>query len=386
MTTKQAIFRAHLAEWLKAKGDRKKRGKMIKDISQIAQVHPQSVGRCFYRVQMVGGSAGHRRGRRAYYTGDVRAALYDIWSAANQPCGELLHPVVGEYIAAFKKEKRWKHTREATDKLRSMSVATMKRICVSLRDKYGIGHGRSSTKPSALKAIIPIFKGPWSDLPPGHGQIDTVAHCGESLLGDYAYTVSFVDVSTYWGIRRAQWNKGQEGTKQSLVSIKGQLPFLWLSAHPDTGSEFINWLNKAWCDENNITLTRSEPGKKNDNMYVEERNGHVVRKYLGWLRLDAGREIVPLMNAYYTTLDRYLNHFHAVRRTVEKERIGARYRRTFEREAKTPYQRLMAHASTTQATRQALAAEHNSLNPLLLKERLDMLRKKIMKFQNMRPQ
>ena len=175
----------------------------------------------------------------------------------------------------------------------------MKLRSKALRRKYGINHGKTTTDPSHLKHIIPIFKGPWNKLPPGNGQLDTVAHCGDTLLGDFVYTVSFVDSSTYWGVRRAQWNKGQTATKDNLVVIKARLPFPWIMGHPDSGSEFINWVANGWCDLNGVALTRSEPGKKNDNMYVEERNGHVVRKYLGWLRLDADPAMVVLVNEYY---------------------------------------------------------------------------------------
>lgn len=151
--------------------------------------------------------------------------------------------------------------------------------------------------------------------------------------------------------------------------------------HPDTGSEFINYLTKDWGDEQGIALTRSEPGKKNDNMYVEERNGHVVRKYLGYQRLDADPGIVPLLNKYYNVLDVYLNHFQAVRRTIAKERVGAKYRRTFERQAKTPYQRLMAHPGIAVETKTRVQWEHDQLNPLLIKERLDTLREKVYRYQ-----
>ena len=123
-------------------------------------------------------------------------------------------------------------------------------------------------------------------MPPGHKQIDTVAHCGDTLLGDFVYSLSAIDAAAYWTNTRAQWNKGQEATVVSMESIRYALPCKWLSAHPDTGSEFINWQVKGWCDTEGITMSRSEPGKSNDNMYVEERNGHVVRKYFGYRRFD----------------------------------------------------------------------------------------------------
>lgn len=381
MTTKLEIFKTHLAEWLACKGDRKKRGKMVEEISRIAQVHPKSVGRSFRRVQMKRKNSTNKRGRKKTYTKDVESALFDVWDVANRPCSENLHPMIAEYVNGFKQADRWKHTPEATEKLFAMSMGTMKAKTKNLRLKHGINRGKSSTKPSDLKNIIPIFKGPWDNLEPGNGQLDTVAHCGSSLLGDFAYTVSFVDSSTYWGVRRAQWNKGQMATKNNMISIKEKLPFKWLMGHPDTGSEFINWINKEWFDENKIALTRSEPGRKNDNMFVEERNGHVVRKYLGWTRLDADPDIVDLMNEYYETLDLYLNHFQAVRRTLSKKRIGAKYHRVFEKKAKTPYERLIEHPKITDKIKQAVKQEHESLNPLLLKEKLDILKKRIFDFQ-----
>ena len=87
-----------------------------------------------------------------------------------------------------------------------------------------------------------------------------------------AYTLNYIDAATYLVIPQAQWNKGMEATKKSMEIIQKRLPFPWLGAHPDTGSEFINQFVVAWCKKENIELSRSRPGKKNDNMYVEERN------------------------------------------------------------------------------------------------------------------
>jgi hypothetical protein len=381
METKLDIFKNHLAEWLACRGDRKKRGRMAKEISRIAKVHIKSVGRSFGRVQMKDKSRVKRRGRKTLYTPDVRSALYDVWKAANSPCGENLKPMIKDYVQAFKDAGRWQYSQETTDKLLAMSLGTMKVKVKDLRLKYSVNRGLSSTKPSNIKSIIPVFKGPWTNLGPGYGQLDTVAHCGSSLSGDFVYTLSYIDAELYWGVRRAQWNKGQLVTKNNMVFIKNNLPFKWIMGHPDTGSEFINWINKEWFDNNGISLTRSEPGKKNDNMFIEERNGHIVRKYLGWNRLDVDPAIVDLINDYYEILDLYVNHFQAVRRTLSKERIGAKYCRTFEQEAMTPYQRLMNHHKVPKEVKKSVERQHNTLNPLLLKEKLDMLETKVFKFQ-----
>jgi len=230
--------------------------------------------------------------------------------------------------------------------------------------------GISATKPSALKQIVPIFTGPWEDKPPGFGQIDTVVHCGSTLLGDMVYTVNYTDAATMTVIPRAQWNKGQEATQKSLQVIQDRLPFLLQGVHPDTGSEFINRFVIGWCTDENIKLSRSRPGKKNDNMYVEERNGHVIRKHVGYMRLDC-TQAVDVLNAVYDVLTPYLLHFVAVRRTLSKEKLQSKYRRTYEKIPQTPYQRILKHEAIAEAVKEKLRREHAKLNPLLLKREME---------------
>jgi len=234
----------------------------------------------------------------------------------------LIHPIIAEYVAALKQDGMWKHGQETTAKLLKMSEGSVK-LRVS---KFMAGNtphkGLSGTKPSQLKALIPIFIGPWKDKPPGFGQTDTVAHCGNALVGDFVWTVNWTDVATLWGGRRAQWNKGKIATKTSIIAIRERLPFKLLGIHPNIGSEFITWLLRDWCEEEDIEFTRSRPYHKDDNAYVEQKNGHVVRRFLEYTRFD-NKDVVDLMNDLYDVLDVYLNHFVASRKLLEKVRDGA---------------------------------------------------------------
>ncbi len=372
MATKQDIFQEHLKAWRASRGTRKKRGEIIGHLCFVTGMHRNSVSRKFRTIQMRDPRLPERRGRREIYTPDVTAALKDVWDAGDEACGELLHPQIREYVPILQRDRLWKHSGEATEKLLRMSEHTVRRRVADFEKERGIRKGLSSTKPSALKAIIPIFKGLWKDLPPGHRQIDTVAHCGETLLGDFAYSLSAIDAAAYWTNTRSQWNKGQEATRKNLEVIRDASPCPTLSVHPDTGSEFINWNLKGWCDTEGIEMTRSEPGRKNDNMYVEERNGHVVRRYMGYRRFDCP-EVVPLMNDFWKVTDLYLNHFKAVRRQIEKVRVGAKYVRKYEKVARTPYQRMLDHPAVDEAVKEKLRQEHATLNPLLLKREMDRL-------------
>jgi hypothetical protein len=377
METKNDIFQEHLANYLTA--NKAGKGKLLAHVCFVTGMHRKAAVRKFGRLQLSSSALTEARGRPLYYTPDVTLALKDIWEAASEICGELVHPVIAEYVAIFQRDGQWKHGEEVTAKLLTMSEGTVKlRVGQFMAGKQP-SRGLSGTKPGQLKEIIPIFTGPWADKPPGYGQLDTVVHCGSSLVGNMAFTVNWTDVATLWGGRRAQWNKGQVATQKSLSAIKRKLPFVMLGAHPDTGSEFINWHLKGWCDEQGVELTRSRPYHKDDNAYVEQKNGHVVRRFLGYQRLDC-REVVDVMNELYEVLDLYLNHFVPSRKCLEKVRIGSKYKKRYDK-GKSPYRRVIEHPDITDEVKAALKAEHEGLNPLLLSREVARLSAAVFKKQ-----
>ena len=117
-------------------------------------------------------------------------------------------------------------------------------------------------------------------------------------------------------------------------------------------------------------MTRSRPSHKNDNCFVEERNGHIVRRWVGYNRLDV-KKVVEALNTMYDALTPYLNHFMASRRTVAKERVGARWRITREQKAKTPYLRVLERSDVGEEVKIKLRQEHETLNPLTMKGEID---------------
>jgi hypothetical protein len=332
----------------------------------------KSAIRKFKHLQTKEPTKEERRGRPRYYTNDVTAALKQLWIAGGEVCGESLHPMINEYIDILVRDNDWNHSDEATGKLRAMSQGTVK-IRAELFMKAGrTGKGVSATSPSPLKHLIPIFHGDWSQKPPGSGQIDTVVHCGHTLVGDVVYTLNYTDVPTLWVLLRAQWNKGQVATRESLSLIRDRLVWPLLYVHPDTGSEFINWHLKLWCDSDavKIDMGRSRPGHSNDNMHVEERNGHVVRRWIGYIRLDCP-ETVEALNAVYDVLNPYLNHFIASRRVIEKYEVNGKWKKKYEQVAKTPYQRVLAQEGVSEEHKETLRQEHVLLNPAVLRKEIE---------------
>jgi len=373
MATKQEVLRAHLKRWLATKPYSKERRELREHLSHTLCIHTNSVGRAMRCVQMKR-NTGVRRGRPKKYTKDVDAALYEIWDAMDKPCAEVLQPMVDTYIHAFVDERTWTYNDMVEPLLKSMSIGTIKQRISGWRTQAGDTRGYSATTPSNLKLMIPIRKShTWTGLPPGHTQTDTVVHCGDHLTGDVVYSVGIVDFATYWSEYTAQWNKGEIATRESVATILEHFPFPITELHPDSGNEFINYHLKRWADTHGIAMTRSEQYKKNDNMCIEERNGSIARKHLGYARLD-DECIVPIAAELLRISCMVHNHFRPVRRMIHKEWVGTKWCRTYEKVAKTPYQRVLDHSAVLDADKARLRAVHTNLNPLRIKRELDTLK------------
>jgi hypothetical protein len=383
MKTQVNPFNKYKKEYWKKKTTKSRKGEILDTIEELTEMHRKAIVRKFKRLQFKDNSKKiSRLGRPKIYDSYDDLALKKIWEVSGKVCGELLYPILSEYILQCKKYDKWKFSIEVERKLKMMSEATVKRkvLVFYKKDKSIFRKGVSTTKPSSIKSLIPIKSESWFSSKIGEGQLDTVVHCGDNLSGEMAYTLNFTDYKTYWIGLHAQMGKGQFVTVESLKYIKKyQLPFGMLSIHPDTGSEFINYHMKACCDELKIDMTRSRPGHCNDNMCVEERNGHVVRKKIGYIRIDCDESVIVL-NKYYDKLCLLSNHFIAVRRTKEKVRIGSKYQRKFEI-PRIPYQMVMVSNEISDIQKRNLKKIHESLNIFELQEDMKKLLLKIQRIQ-----
>jgi hypothetical protein len=309
----------------------------------------------------------------------VEAALRLLYDEMGCPCAENMKPMLDEYIKWLVYEGRWTFSAGVEGLVKGISIGALKQRIKRFREKDGSRRGYSATTQSTLQALVPVRKShTWVGLPPGYVQMDTVVHCGDLLTDDVIYSAGAVDFATYWSEYTAQWNKGEQATKESVSTIRERFPFAWSEMHPDSGTEFLNEHFFRWSQEEEIAMTRSEPYKKNDNMCIEERNGTIPRRFVGHARLDE-RELVSLVAEILRIGCLLSNHFSPVRRMTKKERIGSKWKRTFEKVSKTPYQRCLESDQLSRKQKDALKREHEQLNPLALKRELDTLQKQLKK-------
>jgi len=73
---------------------------------------------------------------------------------------------------------------------------------------------------------------------------------------------------------------------EALERVRVSLPFPLRALDVDNGSEFINETLIAYCLSHGIELTRCRPYRKNDQAWIEQKNGAVVRRMIGYRRFE----------------------------------------------------------------------------------------------------
>jgi len=173
----------------------------------------------------------------------------------------------------------------------------------------------------------------------GLWQIDLVQHDGGNPQGEFCYTLTITEVKNAWTVHYVLKNKAFTWVNKALDDACMHLPLPVQILHSDNGSEFINHALMNWCNQKGIMLTRSRSSKKNDNCFVEQKNGATVRKHIGYLRYSGDKGVAALQ-AVYTHYDRLFNYFYPGRKLVSKERAGAKIKRTYDK-PQTPFDRAM---------------------------------------------
>ena len=304
------------------------------------------------------------------YDGSVLAPLKVIWRACEQMCSKRLKVALALWLPFYEQEYG-ALAESVRQKLLRMSAATIDRLLKPERARYP-GKGLCGTRPGGrLKHQIPIRTDNDDVDRPGYLEADTVAHCGNSLAGDFVWSVTFTDIYSQWTENRAVWNKGAEGVLQQVKEVEAGLAFELLGFDVDNGSEFLAFhLWRYLLDRPRpVPLTRSRPYRKNDQAHVEQKNWTHVRQLLGYQRLEQP-ELVPLINDLYRTWGLLHNFFCPNLKLLSKTRKGAKTVRKYS-PPQTPYQRLLVSEHLTQDQKQKLQDQFQKLNPLQLKKRIE---------------
>lgn len=223
-----------------------------------------------------------------------------------------------------------------------MSAATVDRYLKPARDRMRI-KGISTTKPSPLlRNSIAIRTCADEALDaPGVIEADTVAHCGPTLIGEFARTLTMTDPVIGWTENCSIRNNASKWIVEGIEELQERFPFAMVTFDSDCGSEFINHEVAAWLQARDIEQTRSRPYQKNDQAHVESKNNHVVRKHAFYWRYDTPDEL-ELLNRLWPLVSLRLNFFTPTKKPVGYTTTASgRRQRVYDKPA-TPWQRLQA--------------------------------------------
>jgi len=308
----------------------------------------------------------------------LREVVETIWNHAEQLCGKRLEPALELWVPHY--EKHYVKLLPSQKKLLgTVSAATLDRMLAPSRTKTS--RGLCATRPGTLlRQQIPIQGEVWDETRPGFMEADSVAHCGDSLAGDFTWSLVYTCHGSTWTEGRAVWNKGAAGVLAQTEDVEQNLPFDLLGCDFDNGSEWMNWTLVKYLQARHkpVSVTRSRPYHKDDNAHVEQKNWMWPRQLLGYGRLEDPLA-VPLINGLYKQAWGPLHNFFLPSMKLQRKwREGSRWIRRHDR-PQTAYQRLLASDQISAATKRELRERFESLDPFLLARGVEQRLKTILK-------
>jgi len=308
------------------------------------------------------------RARLAVYDEAVRDALIVLWEASDRVCGKRLKPLLPLLVSAL--ERHGHLTLEATVRARvlSASAATLDRVLRPTRASVSGQRARRRAMPAVQKHVPVRTFAEWDEPLPGDMEADLVSHGGESAAGSFVHTLTLTDVASGWTECVALVVRDGALVVAALEQLRTTMPFPLRGLDTDNGGEFMNETVAAYCSAHAIPCTRSRPYHKNDQAWVEQKNGSVVRRLVGYRRLE-GLAAAAALSRLYAASRLFVNFFQPSFKLASKTRVGAKVRKTYHA-PETPYARLLACAAVTDEMKDRLRAVAVQLDPLRLLEEI----------------
>ena len=316
----------------------------------------------------------HRRGPPKKHSMDAVRLLARVWRLAGKPCGKLLRPVLDAHLASLRKHGQ--ADAKTAAQVLSMSASTIDRRLRSVKPRTGGSRRRSDSLAEHRRAIglkIDLWPNDAKQTP-GWLELDTVAHCGGNMAGSFMWTLTACDIATQWTEMRPAWNRSAHAICAAFRDLHAALPMPVRGVNSDNGPELINELLAHEFAElfPRAVRSRSRPYVKNDNPHVEQKNGHAVRRILGYGRV--GRDdAVPVARELLAAESLYRNLHRATFKLLDKRREAARWVKVFEKVPKTPAQRVLENAHLPEACKTRVRTLLRDNDPVLLRQKIDAI-------------
>lgn len=299
------------------------------------------------------------------YDGRVREALVVLWEASDRLCSKRLKPMIPVLLPALERHGRLDLDDELQGKLLAISAATMDRLLSQVRVVARGGQRRRAGMSSAVRRSVPVRTfGDWNDPPPGYVEVDFVAHSGTSSSGSFVQTMVLTDIATGWTECVPVRTRDGGLVIAAIQQARSLFPFPLLGVDFDNDSAFMNELVVCWCRGQGLEVTRSRAYRKNDQAWVEQKNGAIVRRLVGYGRF-VGAAAAAALARLYAVVRLHGNLFQPSFKLREKTRIGARVIKRYHAPV-PPAARVLAHPGVSEADKERLRALIDAADPVML--------------------
>jgi hypothetical protein len=305
------------------------------------------------------------RARPTIYDAAAKQALVVLWEASDRVCGKRLKPLLRLLVPALERHGHLMLDDGIRNKVLSMSAATIDRLLRTARSVTGARKPRRVTPEIRRRIPVRTFAD-WNDPPPGSMEMDLVAHCGESTRGSYVHSLTLTDIASGWTECAPLVVRESSLLVEVLERVRQGLPFALRALDVDNGSEFVNETMMQYCLRHGIELTRSRPYRKNDQAWIEQKNGAVVRKLLGYRRFE-GVAAAQALGRLYGASRLFVNFFQPSFKLAEKHRQGAKVTKRYH-PPQTPCDRLLLDDAVSDEHKIKLRGLSETLDPLQLLE------------------
>ena len=307
------------------------------------------------------------RVRPSLYDEAARAALIVLWEASVRVCGKRLRALLPILLPALERNGHLHLLEPLRQKILAMSASTIDRLLRVPRSATRLKKPRRAVPEVRRRVRVRTFAD-WNEPPPGSMEMDCVAHCGEANCGSYVNSLVLTDIASGWTEAAPLVVRESGLLVETLERIRQGLPFALRALDVDNGSEFVNESLIHYCLSHGIELTRSRPYRKNDQAWIEQKNGAVVRKLLGYRRFQ-GIAAAQAITRLYGASRLFVNFFQPSFKLAEKHRQGARVSKRYH-PPQTPCERLLQAESLPGAAKVKLREVASVLDPLKLLEEI----------------
>jgi len=310
-------------------------------------------------------TAPEARRRSVRYGPAVREALRVLWEVSDRVCSKRLKAMIPVLLPALLRHGKLEDDAPLLAQLMAVSPATIDRLLAPIRMAAAKGRRRAAGQSSAIRRAVPIRTfGDWDDPPPGYVEVDFVAHCGPRLSGSFIQTLVLTDIATGWTECLPVLTRDGTLVIDAIGRARELFPFPMRGVDFDNDSVFMNERVVTWCRAQGLEVTRARAYRKNDQAWVEQKNGAIVRRLVGYGRFE-GLECVQVLTRLYGAARMHTNLLQPSFKLRSKTRIGARVIKEYHPPV-PPAHRVLAHGRVSIEAKTAIQQMLLEADPVLL--------------------